>query len=335
MKNCTRSLLRVFEHIGTFIAFVGAIFVLGGPITTAKAAYPDRPIKLIIPFPPGGPTDITGRVLADKLSKAIGDAIIVDNRSGASGNIGAQAAAHSPPDGYTLFFATGGTHGINTFLYPNAGYDPVKDFTPVAWITVSPNIIVVNPKFPAKTLSELITLAKANPGKFSSATPGPGSTPYMAGELFKRSAGIKIVDIPYRGSGPALNDVMGGQVPIMFDGISSSLPQVRSGRLRALAVTGTSRSPSLPNVPTISEILPGFDASGWFAVFAPAGTPSDVVTYLNLKINEVLKLPEVKARYATLGATTVGGSPQKLKTHLNEELKKWSELIKVTGMKGN
>jgi len=299
----------------------------------AQETWPAKPIQMIVPFPPGGPTDVTARVLAEKLSAELKQAVVVNNKAGASGNVGAQAAAQSAPDGYTIFFTTGGTHGINPFLYEKPGYDPVKDFEPVAWVTNSPNILVVNPSFPAKTLAELITMAKADPGKLSSAAPGQGSTPHMFGELLKRRVGVQIQHIPYKGSGPALNDVMAGHVQIMFDGIPSSLPLVQSGRLRALAVTGLQRSPALPDVPTVAETIPGFDASGWFAVYAPAGTPRAIVTKLNEAINRVLQMPDVRQRYAALGAEVVGGSTDKLREQVQKELAKWSELIKQTGMK--
>jgi tripartite-type tricarboxylate transporter receptor subunit TctC len=301
---------------------------------TAQAqAYPNKPITLIIPFPIGGPTDVTGRVLAEKLSLALKQQVIVDNRAGASGNIGAAAAARAAPDGYTLFFATGGTHGINPSLYRQPGFDPIRDFAPIAWITVSPNIIVVNPAFPAHSVKDLIELAKANPGKFSSAAPGQGSTPHMAGELFKIKAGISIVHVPYKGSGPALNDVMGGHIPIMFDGIPSAMPLIRSGRLRALAVTSLQRVASAPDIPTVSEILPGFEANGWFALFAPSGTPNEVIQKLNTEVNRILDQPEVKQRYADLGAITVGGSPEKLRDQVKSEVERWAEVIRLTQMK--
>ena len=216
------------------------LFCIGGFLSftaiSAPDVYPSRSITMVIPFPPGGPTDVTGRVLAEKLSTVLKQTIIVENKPGASANIGAQYVANAQPDGYTLLFSTGGTHGINPFLYKNIGYDPVKDFEPIIWATISPNIIVVNPDLPVKTLKELIDYAKARPGELSSAAPGQGSTPHMAGELFKKSAGINIQHIPYKGSGPALTDVMGGHVPIMFDGIPSSLPLVsRSDFLVAMS----------------------------------------------------------------------------------------------------
>jgi tripartite-type tricarboxylate transporter receptor subunit TctC len=295
--------------------------------------YPAKAINMVIPFPPGGPTDVTGRVLAEKLTLALGQSVVVDNKPGASGNIAAQLVARAPADGYTIFFTTGGTQAINPFLYKNIGYDPVKDFEPVVWVTTSPNIIVVNPDFPAKNLQELIDMAKAKPGFYSSAAPGQGSTPHMAGELFKRQAGINMTHIPYKGSGPALNDVMGGHVQIMFDGIPSSLPLVRSGKLRALAVTSKNRSASAPDIPTVSETIPGFEATGWFAIYVPAKTPKEIILKLNQEVNRILEMPDVKKRYADLGADVVGGSPEKLREQVQKESIKWSELIRVNGIK--
>jgi tripartite-type tricarboxylate transporter receptor subunit TctC len=315
------------------LAALAAVPALLAGAAIAQDSWPSKPLQMVIPFPPGGPTDVTGRVLAEKLAIELKQPVVVNNKGGASGNIGAQFAAQSPADGYTIFFTTGGTHGINPFLYEKPGYDPVKDFEPVAWVTNSPNILVVHPSFPAKNVSELIALAKSQPGKLSSAAPGQGSTPHMFGELFKRSAGIQIQHIAYKGSGPALTDVMAGHVPIMFDGIPSSLPLVKSGKLRALAVTGLQRTPAAPDIPTVAETIPGFDASGWFAVYVPAGTPKPVITKLNEAINRVLQMPDVKARYAALGADVVGGSPEKLREQVQKELAKWSELIKQTGMK--
>jgi tripartite-type tricarboxylate transporter receptor subunit TctC len=313
-----------------FITFFGALVSYGA--IAAPDIYPSRPITMIIPFPPGGPTDVTGRVLAEKLGGFLNQAIVVENKPGASANIGAQYVANAKADGYTLLFSTGGTHGINPFLYKNIGYDPVKDFEPIIWATVSPNIIVVNPDLSVKTLKELIDYAKARPGELSSAAPGQGSTPHMAGELFKRSAGINIQHIPYKGSGPALTDVMAGHVPIMFDGIPSSLPLVKSGKLRAIAVTSKSRSSAAPDIPTVAETIPGFEASGWFALYAPAGTPQSIVIAINKAANKVLELPEVKKRYSDLGADVVGGTPDKLRDQVKREMAKWSELIRTTGI---
>ncbi len=311
----------------------GAAAVASAPgLSTAQPAYPTRPVTLIVPFPAGGPTDVTARILAEKLAGVLGQPVVIDNRAGASGNLAAQTAARAAPDGHTLFFATGGTHGANPALYKNPGYDPIGSFAPIAWVTTSPNIIVVNPAFPAKTLRELIDLAKANPGKYNSAAPGHGSTPHMAGELFKIAAGVDILHVAYRGSGPALNDVVAGHVPIMFDGVPSSLPLVQSGRLRAIALTSLERLPSAPDIPTVAETIPGFEADGWFSVFAPAGTPEPIIARLNRDINVALQMPETRQRYAEIGVVTVGGSPEKLKERVASELKKWADVVAKTGI---
>ncbi|MGB6104663.1 MAG: tripartite tricarboxylate transporter substrate binding protein [Pusillimonas sp.] len=328
-------LSRISKKSGFWLLASALIGVALGTaqMVAAKEAYPNKPITMVIPFPPGGPTDVTGRVLAQNLAERIGQAVVVDNRPGASGNIAARHVARSAPDGYTIFFTTGGTHGINPALYTDLGYDPVEDFEPVVWVTSSPNIIVVNKDFEAATLQEFIDLAKNNPGKLSSGAPGVGSTPHMAGELFKQMAGINVVHIPYKGSGPALTDLMGGHIKIMFDGIPSSLPLVESGQIRALAVTSKNRAAAAPDIPTVAETIPGFEATGWFAVYAPAGTPPDVVNELNRQINAVLDMPDVKERYTQLGAETVGGPPERLRDQVATELKKWSALIKEIGLK--
>jgi len=315
------------------LAVLVQIAVVLAPPGARAQDYPDRIVTLVVPFPAGGPTDVTARVLADKLSGILGKPIVIENKPGASGNLAAQSVARSAPDGYTLFFGTGGTHGANPALYADVGYNPVTDFEPVAWVTTSPNIVIVTPSFPVKTLRELIDLVKANPGKFDAAAPGPGSTPYMFGQLLMHKAGLKMMNVTYRGSGPALNDVLGGHVKIMFDGIPSSMPLVKSGQLRALAVTGTSRLPSAPEIPTVAETIPGFDASGWFGVYAPAKTPPEIVGKLNVAINTALGDEDLKRKYAELGAITVGGPPAKLGAQVKSELVKWADLVKATGMK--
>jgi len=310
--------------IGIFLSFTS----IGAP-----DSYPLRPITVVVPFPPGGGTDIAGRLLAEKLSTVLKQSVIVENRPGASANIGAQYVSNAQPNGYTLLFSTGGTHGVNPFLYKNIGYDPVKDFEPIIWATVSPNIIAVNPALPFKTLKELIDYAKSRPGELSSAAPGQGSIPHMAGELFKKSTGINIPHIPYKGSAAAITDVIGGHVPILFDSIGSTLPFVQTGKLRALAVTGKSRSSAAPEIPTVAETIPGFEASGWFALYAPAGTPRHIILLLNQAANQALEMPDVKKRYSDVGSDVVGGPPEKLRDQVKQEMAKWSELIRTTGIK--
>lgn len=320
-----RAALKTLAQAGVALA--------GSAAWAAELSYPTRAVTLVVPFPPGGPTDVTARLLADKLGTVLGHPIVIDNRAGASGNIAAGLVARAEPDGYTLLFGTGGTHGANPALYKDPGYDPIKSFAPVVWATRSPNIVVVNPSFPAHSIKDLIDLAKAQPGKLSSAAPGYGSTPHMAGELFKIAAGIDIVHVPYRGSGPALNDVVAGHIPIMFDGVPSSLPLVRGGQLRALAITALERLPSAPDIPTIAETLPGFEADGWFAVYAPAGTPQPIIAKLNAAANEALRSADLRDRYTELGAVVVGGTPELLRDRVAAEVKKWAEVVAKAGIK--
>jgi len=272
-------------------------------------------------------------VLADQLTQRLGQQVLVDNRGGASGNIGAAVAAKAPADGYTLFWGTGGTHGINPAIFKNTGYDAVKDFTPIVLALNAPNVIVVNPAFPATTLKQLIDLAKASPGKYSAAVPGFGSTPTMMGELFKYRTGVNIVHVQYQGSGPALTDVIAGHVPIMYDGLPSAMQHIKSGRLRALAVSSTARTTAEPEIPTISETLSGFEVPAWWALFAPTSTPKTVVDRLNREVNAILSTPAVQKRYLEFGATTVGGTPEQLRDLVQSELTRWTELMRVQPIK--
>jgi tripartite-type tricarboxylate transporter receptor subunit TctC len=300
----------------------------------AQGAYPTKPIRLIVPFPAGGTTDILARSTANELSKSLGQPVIVENRAGAGGNIGADAVAKSAPDGYTLLMGTVGTHGINSGLYAKMPYDAVKDFAPVTIVAAVPNMLVVHPSVPAKTVKELIDYAKANPGKVTFASSGAGTSIHLSGELFKTMAGVDILHIPYKGSSPALTDLAGGQVNIMFDNMPSALPLVKGGRLRALAVTTLKRSPAMPDLPTLSEAgLPGFDASSWFAVLAPAGTPRDIVNKLNASIVKSLGAPEMKEKLASQGAEPIGNTPEQFAAHIQSELVKWARVIKESGAK--
>jgi tripartite-type tricarboxylate transporter receptor subunit TctC len=303
------------------------------PALCAAQSFPDHPITLIIPYTPGGQTDTMARVLAEKLGQVLNKAIVVENRGGATGSLAARFVARSAPDGYTLLFGTGGPMSINPVLHKESlGYDPIKDFTPIAYIANSPNLIAANPSFPAKTVSELIAFAKANPGKLDIGST-TGSDPDMMSELFRYQTGVDYRRIPYPNGAPLMNDVLAGHVPILIDGIISVQPQVVAHSLNAIAVSGAQRLPSLPNVPTISETIPGFVSSSWFSVFAPAHTPHNVVMKLNTAINQVLALPDVKARYSALGAVVVGGAPEKLRDHVAAQLTQWTKLVKDTGMK--
>lgn len=308
-------------------------FLVATSTASAQDAWPSRPIKLVVPFPPGGSSGAMALVLADELTKRLGQQVLVDNRGGAGGNIGAAFAAKQAPDGYTFFWGTGGTHGVNPIIYKAPGYDAVKDFIPVVLAMTAPNVIVVNPSFPAKTLGELIAMAKAEPGKFSSAAPGAGSTPHMMGELLKHRAGVQVVNVPYQGGGPALADTIAGHVPIMFDGLPSSMPHIKSGKLRALAVSSATRAQSDASIPTVAETLPGFDVTAWWAVFAPAKTPAPIVERLNREVNAILAAPATQRRIADFGATTEGGTPERLQKLVASEIERWSDLMKAQPVK--
>lgn len=298
--------------------------------------YPSRPIKLVVPYAPGGATDILGRTLAEKLSQSIGQPVVVDNKPGAGGLIGANFVAKSPADGYTLLVSSAATHAINKFLYSSMPYDQVKDFASVTLLATYPNVLVVHPSVPAKSVSELIDLAKAKPGTLNFASTGVGGTSHLAGELFKMMTGTDIVHVAYKGSGPAVTDLLGGQVPMMFDSVASALPHVTAGKLRALGVTGKSRSPALPQVPTVAESgLPGFEASAWNGINAPAGTPPQVLRRLNAEILKVLALPEVKERFAKVGAEPAGGTPEQFDAFMAAETEKWGKVVKQSGAKAD
>jgi tripartite-type tricarboxylate transporter receptor subunit TctC len=300
-------------------------------MASAQTSYPTKPIRLIVPFPPGGPTDVTARVIAEEMSQTIGQQVIIDNRAGAGGNIAAGVAAKSAPDGYTLFFATGGTHGINPSLYAKIPYDPIKDFAPVVWVSTSPNVFVAHPKFPASTMSELIAYAKANPGKVNFATAGNGTTTHMSAELLKALTGIDIVHVPYRGSAPALSDLLAGHIELMVDGLPSSMPHIKAGSIKALGVTTAQRTPSAPNVPAVSETVRGYEAVAWFGLLVPAGTPKQAIEKLNAEANRALRTEKIRKRYAELGAEPHGGTPEEFDKQIRTELKKWADVVKATG----
>ncbi len=312
---------------------LAAVALLAGTLPAhAQSAYPTRPISLIVPFPAGGSTDLVARVVAEKMSGLLGQQIVVDNRGGAGGNVGSAAAAKSEPDGYTLLMGTVATHAINSALYKKMPYDPVKDFAPVSLLVVVPNVLVVNPDFPAKNVQELIALAKEKPGELSYASSGNGTPLHLSGELFKSMAGVDIVHVPYKGAGPALVDVMGGHVPIMFDNLPSSTDHIKAGKLRGLAVTTAERSPSMPDLPTIAESgLPGYETYTWNALFVPAGTPPDVIAKLNEAAVAAVSDPEVKAKLETMGASIVGSTPEQLAKHVQAELDKWGPVVKASG----
>ena len=297
-------------------------------------AYPNHPIRLVVPFPAGGTTDILARDAAPKLTEALGQSVVVDNRPGAGGNIGADLVAKSQPDGYTLLMGTVGTHAINPSLYAKMPYDHIKDFVPVVLVAGVPNVLVVNPSLPVNSVADLIKLAKSKPGSINFASSGNGTSIHLSGELFKTMAGVDMMHVPYKGSAPALTDLIGGQVQVMFDNLPSSLPQIKAGKLRAIAVTSLKRSPALPDVPTINESgLPGFEASSWFGVLAPAGTPPGVVARINAEINKWLQSPEGKEQLLAQGAQAAGGTPEQFAAHIRAETDKWAKVVKASGAK--
>jgi tripartite-type tricarboxylate transporter receptor subunit TctC len=295
--------------------------------------FPNRPITLVIPFAPGGSTSIVGRVIADKMSELLKEKVVVDNRPGAGGTVGTKAVAKSDPDGYTLLLGYTGTLAIGPALYKNAGYDPRKDFAPIGPIGNAPNSLVVHPSFPAKTVAELIAYAKANPGKVNFGSAGAGTVSHITGEYFARSAGITLVHIPYKGTGPALTDLLGGHIPMAFAPIPASHASVSGGLLRALAVTSTTRSSLLPDVPTIAESgLPGFDLSLYYGLVAPAGTPRLIIDKLNRELRAALASSEVKKQLGLDGTEITPGTPEDYADFIDKDERKWSQLVKASGV---
>ena len=306
--------------------------VLSSIAISVHAQYPNKPIKMVVPFPPGGTTDILARAVAADLQKSLGQPVIVDNKAGAGGNIGSDYVAKSAPDGYTLLMGTVGTHAINVSLYPKMPYDAVKDFSPVSLVAGVPNVLVAAPNYPINSVKDLIDAAKKAPDAVTFASSGRGTSIHLSGELFKQLAGVQMTHIPYKGSSAALPDVMSGQVNVMFDNAPSVMPQIRGGKLKAIAVTSGKRSPALPNVPTIAESgVAGFEASSWFGVLAPAGTPKEIVDKLSLAIAKALQTAEMKDRLAAQGADAVGNTPEQFAAHIKAEIDKWAKVVKASG----
>jgi tripartite-type tricarboxylate transporter receptor subunit TctC len=302
--------------------------------TLPKGAYPIKPVRMIVPFPAGGATDIVGRLVAQKLTEAWNQQVIVDNRGGAGGTIGSEVAAKSAPDGYTILVGTSSTHAVAPSLYSHLGYDPVRDFAPVTLIANATILLAVHPSVPAKNVRELIALAKKRPDGLSFASSGNGGISHLVGEHFSAMAGIHMLHVPYKGDTPALADLVSGQVHLMFGTAVSFLPYVKSHRLIALAVTNPKRSPIVPDVPTVAESgLPGFEALQWFGIFAPAGTPGEIVARLNGDIVKALRLPDVRERMTALGAEIVGNSPEQFAAFQKADTAKWAKVVKTSGAK--
>ena len=309
-----------------------AALALGTTIGMAQTPYPDRPIRVVVPYPAGGITDIVARAIAQRLTETLGTAVVVDNRAGAGGTIGAEYVARSAPDGYTLFIGTSATHGTNPSTYKNLKYNPTTDFAPILLAATAPLVISINPNIPARTLPQFIDYLKANPGKVNYASTGTGGSVHLTTELFGLKTGTKMTHVAYKGSAPALSDLMGGHVQVMFDNVPSALPLAASGKVRALAVTGLTRSSLAPELPTVSEsVVPGFESSSWIALYAPAKTPPAILAKLNTAANQALKDPGLLETYRKSGLDAVGGTAEALGRYQANEIAKWAAVVKTIG----
>jgi len=326
------------------IAWLARLIVATGALATvlglvaapalAAGAYPERPLRLVVPFPPGGGADNLARLIMPKVSQALGQPIVIENRAGAGGNLGAEVVSRANPDGYTLLYGTNGTHAINASLYRHLGFDPVKDFVPVSRMTEIAAMLIVQPQLPVASTAELIAYARAHPGKLNFASAGNGTTSHLAGELFRTQAGIDIVHVPYRGGALAMTDLIGGQVQMMIDVMPNAYPQAREGRVRGLAVTTLARFPGAPELPTIAESgLPGFEASAWDGIFVPTGTPAAVVERLNAAIRQALEDPELVAALRSRGAVPVPGTPESFAQFIAASAEKWTQAVRASGAK--
>lgn len=313
-------------------AVAGASFVLGSRPAFARG-FPTKPIRLIIPFPAGGVTDISARLLASAMSEAIGQTVIPENRPGAGGNIAARAVAVAPADGYTILFATSGSHGINPSLYKDLPFDPIKDFTPIVYTSSSPNIFVANKNFPANNIAEFVELAKEQGPKLMMGLGSLGTTQHMAVELLRYMTKTNFTTVPYRGGALALQDLIGGSVQTLCDGYPSSIQHVRQGTVKALGVTSLERVANAPEIPTIAETLPGFSAQGWFGLAGPAGLPQEIVTQINIAANKALQDPGLRAKYEDVGAKVQGGTPAEFAQHIQQEIDRWREVVLATNAK--
>ena len=324
--------MKTRRHFCIALALAG----FGLAFDAAAQAYPAKPIHFIVPYPAGGPLDTVARLLGAKLSESTKQPVVVDNKPGAGGNIGADFVAKSAPDGYTILMGAVATHAINPTLYASIPYDPVRDFIPVTQVASTPNVLVVNPSVPASNVREFIAYAKANPGKLNFGSGSTGSAGHLAGELFDTMAGVKMVHVPYKGAGPAMQDLIGGQIQLMFDNLASSLGQIKAGRVKALAVTTARRTALAPELPTIAESgLPGFDISTWFGIFLPAKTPQPIVDKLHSEFTRALAAPDVREKMLQLGAEPVGNRPEEFAAFIKSEADKYAKLVKASGAKAD
>ncbi len=314
---------------------LGMIALAGVGAAVGQGTYPSKPIHLVVPFVAGGTSDILARIIGQGLTDELGQPVIIENKPGAGGNVGSDYVAKSAPDGYTLILASVGTHAINSSLYPNMPYDPVRDFTPVALFATVPTVLVVNPKVKATTVRELIALAKARPGELNYASAGVGTTQQLAGELLKEHAGIDVVHVPYKGGAQAVTDLLGGQVAFMFPNIPVAYSHIKSGTLRALAVASSKRSPALPDTPTMNEAagFKDFDVSTWFGVLGPANMPAAVTSRLNAALSKIVVSADVKAKFELQGAEPLSGTPEQFGTYIRDEVAKWGRVVKKANIK--
>ncbi len=320
------------------LALVAVAFAVlaAAPQAGAQSPYPAKPIRFIVPYPAGGPLDTVARLLAQKVADNVKQPVVVDNKPGAGGNIGADLVAKAPPDGYTILMGAVATHAINPTLYSHIPYDPVRDFAPITQVASTPNVLVVNPTLPVHDVREFIAYAKAHPGQLNFGSGSTGSAGHLAGELFKSMAGVQMVHVPYKGAGPAMQDLIGGQIQLMFDNWSSSRAQVQAGRIRALAVTTARRSSLAPDLPTVAESgLPGFDISTWFGIFAPAHTPQPIVDRLHHEFTRALALPDVREKMLNMGAEPVGDTPAQFAAFIQGEAQKYAKVIRASGAKAD
>lgn len=337
----TRFTRRAVLALAVPVAFATLTAALPSTAAAQAAAWPSRPVRIVVPFAAGGTTDILARALAPELQRAFGQPFVVDNKPGAGGNTGAAEVAKAPPDGYTLLMGTVGTHAINPALYPKMPYDHVKDFAPITLVAGVPNVLVMNPaqaqKYGVASVADLVKALKANPGKLNMASSGNGTSIHLSGELFKSMTGTFMLHLPYRGSGPAMIDLLAGNADVMFDNLPSAMPHIKAGKLKAFAVTSATRSGALPDVPTVAEsglpALKGYEASSWFGLLAPAGTPPDIVNRVHQEVAKALQTPALKERLQSQGANPSGMSPAEFVKLIDAETKKWAQVVKVSGAK--
>lgn len=318
------------------LSFAAAVLAGVAGDACAQSAYPSKPIHLVVPFSSGGPSDVLARAIGQKLGESLRQPVVIENRTGAGGNIGSDYVAKAPPDGYTLVLGTVGTHSINAGLYSKLPFDTLRDFAPVALVASATIVMVAHPSVPAKSIRELVTLAKSTPGQLNFASPGSGTPQHLSAELFKTTAGVELTHIPYKGAAPALTDLLGGQVSLGFVSLPAALPHVKAGKLRALGVTATKRSVVAPEVPTIAESgLPGYEVENWYGVLAPAGTPGEIVSKLNAEIVKVLQRRDVRESLNTQGFEILQSTPEQFTAFMKTELAKWAKVVKLSGAKAD